>query len=211
MDKTKRTAPTSNKTPEWIRISDERTAAIAAARERILQANKKSQQDMLRRTDEQNRIANKNSPFGKHRPLVRILGIGVALYTSIVLLGVYSANNSVFNFAPTSMPERTGAPNVGVTVFTGQASTEFYLDGTYSTSISITDDSDTCVLSMWARESGESLGTEVYNDIVSGNSGNFPGPYQQIFTWDSVVFYGEFVRFFNEGSCEKVQLSLSRE
>jgi len=109
-------------------------------------------------------------------------------------------------------PEKTGSPNVYAQILNASASSEsFFLEGTYSPRITVIDDNENCVLMLFARETGDTFGTAIFNDSVVGNGGTFPGPYRQTFTWDSVSFSGQLVRFHNEGGCGEVQLMLTRE
>ncbi len=108
--------------------------------------------------------------------------------------------------------EKVVSPNVYARVLNGASSDEsFYLDGSYTPRITVVDSEENCVLSLFAREAGDGYGTAIFNDLVIGNAGSFPGPYRQTFTWDSVSFSGETVRFYNDGGCDEVQLFMNRE
>jgi hypothetical protein len=108
--------------------------------------------------------------------------------------------------------QASGAPTAYARIMNGTSSSEsFYLDGNYTPRITVVDSEENCVLSLFARKAGDGYGTAIFNDLVIGNVGSFPGPYRQTFTWDSVSFSGETVRFYNDGGCDEVQLFMNRE
>ena len=109
-------------------------------------------------------------------------------------------------------PEPTGIPVVYSRILNGEASAEkYFLKGSYTTEITVIDRDENCVLSLFARRSADDFGTPIFNDLVFGNVGAYPGPYKQTFTWDPVFFSGETLRIYNEGGCNEVQLHLSRQ
>ena len=118
-----------------------------------------------------------------------------------------SVGTSIESESPTKNPIAL----VNVTLPGVGASTQsYYLDGRYSVVISIEHSSEQCLLALYARGPGESIGSTIYAGMVFGNSGTFPD-YSQTFNWDSLYFLEENVRIVSESACEKVRLQLRRE
>ena len=123
-------------------------------------------------------------------------------------LGAMSSSPGSNNSTQAPQAERSPQASVGVTLTAAKASSgPFYLDGAYSLRFSVTHSSENCLLVVYARAPGDSIGTVLFSDVVSGNTGTYP-VYKQSFTWDDAQFYGENYTIVSEGACEEVRVEL---
>ena len=148
--------------------------------------------------------------------LLTVLALLITLIWIIRPLPVSENNNDSWDSQNTNelpSPQQTGALTISARIVNGESSSQsYYLDGSYTPRITVIDSEENCVLSLFARAPGDSYGTPIFNDLVFGNAGTFPGPYRQTFTWDSVSFSQEsYVRIYNDGGCDEVLLYMSRE
>ena len=145
--------------------------------------------------------------------------LGLLAAGAVLVVGIVNAPKSPLDISGQSVgtsiesesPTKNPIALVNVTLPGVGASTQsYYLDGRYSVVISIEHSSEQCLLALYARGPGESIGSTIYAGMVFGNSGTFPD-YSQTFNWDSLYFLEENVRIVSESACEKVRLQLRRE
>jgi hypothetical protein len=132
-------------------------------------------------------------------------------YSLVLIAGILVACGGGAQSATSSapLPERSPQASVSAALTSAKRSAgPFYLDGTYKLRFSITHSSEQCLLVVYARAAGESIGTVLFSDVVFGNTGSFP-EYQQSFNWDNTQFYGEDYTLVSEGACEDVRVELA--
>ena len=124
-------------------------------------------------------------------------------------IGAFGNNSASLNSSSSPLPERSPQTSAIATLTATQDSAgPFYLDGAYSLSFTVTHPSEQCLLVVHARAAGESIGTDLFTDVVTGNTGNFPA-LQQSFAWDDAMFYGEEYTITREGACQEVRVTLT--
>ena len=107
-----------------------------------------------------------------------------------------------------STPSLSPKSTVNVTLTAGSASSgPFYLDGAYSVEFSITHSNELCLLAVYARAPGESVGTTLFSGTAFGFTGTFP-EYRLAFAWDDAQFYDDNYTIVSESACEKVNVQL---
>ena len=161
----------------------------------------------------------RKNKFSDAAALIAAVGVALSILFAVTfgtLMGIRWLFESVDVAqapSPSASPLQTGALTISARIVNGGSSSQsYYLDGSYTPRITVIDSAENCVLSLFARAPGDSYGTPIFNDLVFGNAGTFPGPYRQTFTWDSVSFSQEsYVRIYNDGGCDEVLLYMSRE
>jgi hypothetical protein len=140
-----------------------------------------------------------------------VLGVGALLLFGSIAAACNTPNSGASTATPAAEATRTPESTVDVTLSgNGSSSASYYLDGSYSVTITVYHSSEQCRLALYAREAGDSIGTDIARLVVFGNTGTFP-EYSQTFDWDSAYFLEESVRIVSESACEKVRLQLRRE
>jgi hypothetical protein len=119
--------------------------------------------------------------------------------------------NSSASMIPSSSPLPDRSPQtsaIATLTATKDSAGPFYLDGAYSLSFTVTHPSEQCLLVVHARAAGESIGTDLFTGVVTGNTGTFPA-LQQSFDWDDAMFYGEEYTITREGACQEARVTLT--
>jgi hypothetical protein len=129
------------------------------------------------------------------------------LTASLLIIGC--SGSASLSVTPTPPQERSPQASVAATLTADESSAgPFYLDGVYKLRFSVVHSSEQCLLVVYARSPGESIGTVLFSDVVFGNTGTFP-VYRQSFSWDDAQFYGEDYTIVSEGACEEVRVELA--
>ena len=129
------------------------------------------------------------------------------LFSAAVIASACGNNGSA---AQSAGPSQIPASAVDVTLTTASPSAgPFYLDGTYSLRFKITHPSEQCLLAIYARKSGESIGTALISEVIPLEyTGTYP-LHSESFAWDDAQFYADDYSIVSESACRDVQVELT--
>ncbi len=138
-------------------------------------------------------------------------GNGRTLMALMLLSAAVIASGCGNGGAATQSAEPSQSPASAVNVTLTEANPSagpFYLDGAYSLRFSITHPSEQCLLAVYARAAGESVGTRLYSTVVIlGYTGTYP-IHSQSFAWDDAQFYGKDYTIVSESACRDIRVQL---